>query len=266
MRRIGVMRKTARQLLCGLLVLTLSGSATAGDSFTARIPAAIASGNYAEAEMLVAEAVKIGVITAVVAESYRNNIQQEKERSSVTQRSPRDKPGSDRSPTPFPDITEPKLDKDDATSQGRIYVTYTKFNSRTMRYYSGRTSMVINMGKSLRAQAEAAVAARDSNHHVDENDEPGDAAFRDAVIDEFDVGTAVDYGNRHRDVAYFRIRGREQQLIDFHGGAQSDTRKAGGPDRTENVRRAVARDHELGRRFHEAATGKWGLLARYTGD
>lgn len=79
-------------------------------------------------------------------------------------------------------------------------------------------------------------------------------------------GTAVAYENRYGDIAYIRIRGREQQLVDFHGGAQSDTRKAGLPSKTENTNRAVARDHKLGRQFHEAATSKWGLLAKYTGD
>jgi hypothetical protein len=265
--------------------LTLSTTAFAGNSFTVRIPATIAAGNYAEAEMLIAEAVKIGVISIVAAESYRRSIQQAQERASTsrqgqkqqpadadtqpetaTHQSPKNKLGPDWTPSPIPDPPSSKPDKDSKRNQGRIYVTYTKFNRETMRYYSGRTSMVINMDKPLRPQAEAAVAARESNHHIDEADEPRGPVFRGAVIDVFDVGTAVDYENRYRDEAYFRIRGREQQLIDFHGGAQSDTRKAGGPNRTENVVRAVAREHQQGRRFHEAATAKWGMLARYTGD
>jgi hypothetical protein len=78
----------------------------------------------------------------------------------------------------------------------------------------------------------------------------------------FDVGTAVDYSKRYDDQAYWRIRGREQQMIDFHGGAQSDT---GRPYRTENIVRAVAKDNPYGKRFHDAATSRWGQLYRYTG-
>lgn len=279
------MRKRTKHILCGLLLLALSTNALAGDSFTARIPASIAAGNHAEAEMLIAEAIKIGAITTTAAESYRRTIQQAQERSSASppgkkqqpadadprlertsQQSPQKKPGPDWIPPPLSDTSSPNPDKEDKRKRGRIYVTYTKLNKKTQRYYSGRTSMVINMDRSLRLQAENAVAARDSNHHVDENDEPKAPAFRNAVIDRFDVGTAVDYEHRYSDMAYLRIRGREQQLIDFHGGAQSDTRKMGVPDRTENAVRAVARDHRLGRQFHEAATAKWGMLARYTGD
>jgi hypothetical protein len=264
------MKSSARRLICCLLLVTLSTAALAGDSFTARIPASIAAGNYTEAELLIAEAVKIGVITTVAAESYRKSIRKAQERSApadskpatASQQSPERKLGPDWVPPPYPSDSE----RDRQGKRGRIYVTYTKLNKSTGRHYSGRTSMVIRMDEPYRPQAEAAVIARDSNHHVDENEEPGGSAFLVAVVDRFDVGTAVDYEHRFDDMAYIRIRGREQQLIDFHGGAQSDTRRKGEPDRTENVIRAVARDHKMGRRFHEAASAKWGVLAGYTGD
>ncbi len=161
-------------------------------------------------------------------------------------------------------LTAPEADRDRGKkSLGRIYAIYTKFNPRTNRSYSGRTSMVIDLHKPLRPQAEKAIGSRDSTHHVDENDEPKIPGFREAVLDEFDVGTAVNYANRYSDVAYWRLRGREQQLIDFFGGAQSDTRE---PYRTENVMRGVAKDNPLGRLFHDAATKKWGQLHPYTGD
>jgi hypothetical protein len=51
--------------------------------------------------------------------------------------------------------------------------------------------------------------------------------------------------------------------MDFHGGAQSDTRV---PYRTENVQRGVARNNPLGKLFHDAATKSWGQLHPYTGD
>jgi RHS repeat-associated protein len=176
------------------------------------------------------------------------------------ERGPADEPAPSPQPTPKPE--EKKKEK----KLGRIYVTYTKFNERTHLYYSGRTSAVIDLNKPLRPQAEAAVQARDENHHIniDENEEPKDAGFQAAVPDKYAVGKAVNYARRYSDVAYLQIRGREQQLIDYHGGAQSDTRP--GPKRTENAIRGVAKDHRLGKVFHAAATLKFGRLHRYTGD
>ncbi|MCY1075318.1 hypothetical protein [Archangium lansingense] len=84
---------------------------------------------------------------------------------------------------------------------GRLYATYTKFSVKTGRYYSGRTSMVVDLHKPLRPQAVAAVNARDLNHHIDENDEPKSPAFQEALLDKFDLGTAVDYANRYSDIA-----------------------------------------------------------------
>lgn len=157
-----------------------------------------------------------------------------------------------------------EVEKDRAREKrGRLYATYTKFNVKTGRYYSGRTSMVIELHKPHRPQAVAAVNARDSNHHLDENDEPNSPAFQEALLDKFDVGTSVDYANRYSDIAYWRIRGREQQLMDFHGGAKSDTQE---PHRTENLQRGVAKDNPLGRLFHDAAAKQWGQLHPYTGD
>ncbi len=178
-------------------------------------------------------------------------------------RTPEPKPTSDPHAAPDPG---PGAEKDRNTKRlGRIYVTYTKLDRTTRRSYSGRTSMVIDLDKDLETQANLAVASRELNHHVnkDENDEPKIPGFLPAVRDEFDVGTAVNYVNRYSDVAYWRIRGREQQLIDFHGGAQSDNQA---PYRTENLQRGVAKDNPLGRLFHDAATKHWGPLHPYTGD
>jgi hypothetical protein len=156
----------------------------------------------------------------------------------------------------------PEPYKSDKKRLGRIYVTYTKFNKTTHRFYAGRTSMIVDLTQSLALQAIAAILLRDKNHHMDESAEPENAAFADAEVDRFDVGSAIDYGQRYDDVAYWRIRGREQQLIDSLGGARSDT---GEPYRTENAVRGVAKDNPRGRRFHEAATELWGLLHPYTG-
>jgi hypothetical protein len=158
----------------------------------------------------------------------------------------------------------PRSKTDERTGKrlGRIYVTYTKLHQMTHRYYAGRTSMVVDLDEPLRVQAALAVLLRDGNHHLDENAEPEGAVFDLAQTDRFDVGTAVDYSQRYDDVAYWRIRGREQQLIDFLGGARSDT---GEPYRTENAVRGVAKENPQGRRFHAAATELWGQLHPYTG-
>jgi hypothetical protein len=86
-----------------------------------------------------------------------------------------------------------KPDESTGKRLGRIYVTYTKLNKMTHRYYAGRTSMIVDFTQSLALQAVAAVLLRDRNHHLDENAEPGGAMFGLAQTDRFDVGTAVDY-------------------------------------------------------------------------
>ena len=155
-----------------------------------------------------------------------------------------------------------EVDKETQKNRGRIYVTYTKLNKMTRRYYAGRTSMIVDFTKSLEEQAWLAVILRDANHHIDEDAEPKDTAFDFSRVDVFDVGSAIDYGKRYDDDAYWRIRGREQQLIDSLGGAWTDTAR---PYRTENAIRSVAKDNPRGRWFHDAATERWGQRHPYTG-
>jgi hypothetical protein len=162
-------------------------------------------------------------------------------------------------PSGWPDA---ESDRESKKKRGRLYVTYRKLNTKTKLYYSGRTSMVVDPGLPLEFQAQLAIRFRDMNHHIDENEDPKDASFEEAQLDVFDLGTAIDYNLRYDDPAYWRIRGREQQLIDLHGGAQSDTGK---PYRTENIVRAVAKDNPRGRRFHNVATARWGQIHPYTG-
>jgi hypothetical protein len=157
---------------------------------------------------------------------------------------------------------KPAPDESDQKQLGRIYVTYTKLNKKARLYYAGRTSMAVDLTQPLELQARAAVLLREKNHHLDENGEPGTTAFAPADVDRFAVGTAVDYSRRYDDVAYWRIRGREQQLIDFLGGAHADT---GEPYKTENAVRGVSKDNPRGRPFHGAATEAWGELHAYTG-
>jgi len=160
------------------------------------------------------------------------------------------------------DAPKAKAEQDANPRRGRIYATYTKHNKSTNRYYSGRSSMIVDLTQDLQLQAILAVSLRDKNHHLDESSEPRTEAFTFAQLDNFDVGNAVDYNQRYNDIAYWRIRGREQQLIDYHGGAWSDTGK---PYQTENAVRGVAKDNPNGRRFHDAATDLWKELHPYTG-
>jgi hypothetical protein len=162
-------------------------------------------------------------------------------------------------PSGRPDVESARESK---KKRGRLYVTYRKLNKKIKLDYSGRTSMAVDLSLPLELQAQLAIRLRDLNHHIDENEDPKDASFAKALLDVFELGNAIDYNLRYDDPAYWRIRGREQQLIDFHGGAQSDTGK---PYRTENIVRAVAKDNPRGRRFHDAATVRWGEIHYYTG-
>ncbi len=85
---------------------------------------------------------------------------------------------------------------DNATEAGggKTYQTYTKTNEETGQVYCGRTSGCGTPREN--------VAARDANHHKN------DDGFGPAVLDQ---------SSSNKDA----IRGREQQLIDANGGAQS---------------------------------------------
>ena len=180
-------------------------------------------------------------------------------------------PDQELHPRPIPrkDTREkPKeKEKEKKPKKGRIYVTYQKFNHATGMYYSGRTSMVVDLNKPLRPQAYMAIDLRELNHHVnfDENEEPKGPGWDPIDLDKFDVGGAVNYKNRYDDKGYQAIRGREQMLIDYRGGAQSDTK--GGPKQTENKVRGVAKDDRWGRTFHDMAIRRFGEeIHPYTGS
>ncbi|MFE6069968.1 SpvB/TcaC N-terminal domain-containing protein [Streptomyces sp. NPDC056525] len=179
--------------------------------------------------------------------------------------------------SPFP-IPQPAPQRKQGEPRlGRVYVTYTKTNTKTGRVYSGRTSAVIDLNRPWYPQAEAAMKQRDRNHHVDERDEPDDPEFTPAQLDKYAVGYAVNYWERYRDTAYLAIRGREQQLMDhagaeraaqlgitgFSGGAWTDTDP--GPRLTENKERGVRKDSAVGEIFHFVADVEFGELAPFTG-
>ncbi len=89
----------------------------------------------------------------------------------------------------------------------KTYQTYTRTNPETGQVYSGRTSGT--------GEPQANVSRRDSGHHLNEE------GFDPAATDKSSTNPEA-------------IRGREQQLIDLYGGAQSQ----GG--RSANKIRAVS--------------------------
>jgi RHS repeat-associated protein len=82
-----------------------------------------------------------------------------------------------------------------------VYATYIKTNPITGKVYSGRTSIVVGGEAPIREAALAAIARRDVGHEMSKS------GFGPAILDR-----ASESGNP--------IRGREQQLIDYYGGAQ----------------------------------------------
>jgi len=125
------------------------------------------------------------------------------------------------------------------------WVTYTKLNPMTGQTYSGRAS-----GPSSMTALEI-VQARDLRHKALRDD-----GYLDADPDEEGVGVK----------GYAEIRGREQQLINKFGGAQSD--KVNYPPSggiSGNAIRGVARENRFGLLFDFYATQKFGRIAPYTG-
>ncbi len=142
----------------------------------------------------------------------------------------------------------PDVPKKQRRAKGPLtYVTYTKINTITGQVYSGRATGY--------GDPRAIVAARDASHHI------RGAGWKDAELDEVAIADPnIGWFNRHSDPAYQAIRGREQQLIDFHGGARSDGGTSG------NKIRGVAKDNRLGATYHYQASLKFGTKYRYTGN
>ena len=110
------------------------------------------------------------------------------------------------------------------------FVTYTRTNAATGQVYSGRT-MGLGDPQSIVNRRAASHDARLSG-------------FGPAVVDQWAVGAQ----------GRAAIRGREQQLIDFHGGAQSD----GGT--SANLIRGVSRRNPLAGYYQNAAITMFGPL------
>jgi len=127
----------------------------------------------------------------------------------------------------------------------RFYATYTKTGTRldgSTITYSGRTSgWTRNPAGPSRAEAQLAVTLRDYGHHMTP------LGYGRAVLDRASLS---------RDA----IRGREQQLIDKHGGAWKFDKGTSG-----NALRAVSKSNHKGHGYHLSANALFGELHEYTG-
>lgn len=122
---------------------------------------------------------------------------------------------------------------------GYFWVTYTKSkvnSDGSTTTYSGRTSGWYNGSKPTESEAMAAVNRRNSGHKI-LNEEGYDVA----ILDEYSTSKAA-------------IRGREQNLIDYYGGAQAE----GGKSR--NKIRAISRVNENRIIYQAAAIAEFGTL------
>jgi RHS repeat-associated protein len=150
---------------------------------------------------------------------------------------PKQEPNAKPSPKPQP---APTSDDDDDANRSKIfYATYTKTKVNpdgTTSTYSGRTSGTYTGIAPTPEEAQAAVTARDKRHVVLRSEN-----YAAAILDEYSTSKAA-------------IRGREQHLVDFHGGAQNE----GGKSR--NKIRAVRRNHPAKHIYNVAAVANFGLL------
>lgn len=168
----------------------------------------------------------------------------------------------------------------------RVYITYTKTwwdpygDGTTDLTYSGRATGVVDMNDPVirgrfydeerdqyveinlqKSVGDVLSEGRDRSHH--KNKKVNGVIHDVAYLDKFIFGKGRAYNRK--EFAYFAIRGREQQMIDYFGGAQSDTKHLKNPIRTGNNIRGVGKDNDAGRKYWEAATFQWDELFPYTG-
>ena len=118
-------------------------------------------------------------------------------------------------------------------AHSRTFLTYVLTNTETGQVYIGRTSGFGEPAKILKRRLYG-------HRYVKKG-------FGNAMID---VG-------RQGLNAYFAIRGREQQLIDYYGGI--------GHVEVANIRRGIARPNPLAWKLHHLSNQYFGNLHEYTG-
>ncbi len=122
----------------------------------------------------------------------------------------------------------------------RVYITYVAYNPHSNEYYCGRTSGFKVPGEIL--------DDRLKTHH---------AVPRGYIVN-------VDKSIQGYPVGYWAIRGREQQLIDYYGGAMLDSERRPN-SKCVNKIRGVAKSNPMGYLYHWLSSLAWGEKYPYTG-
>ena len=148
------------------------------------------------------------------------------------------RPWANPNPSALPN-PNPNNDDGDNNKPKVFYATYTKSKLNadgTTSTYSGRTSGTYTGAAPTEADARQAVQNRENGHLKLKQE-----GYSPAVLDQFSTNKPA-------------IRGREQQLIDNRGGAQSE----GGTSR--NKIRGVGRNNPMRPIYNAAATASFGAL------
>lgn len=128
---------------------------------------------------------------------------------------------------PKPEADVPNAEPSNSDRSQRTYQTYTKTNPITGEVYSGRTSGTGDPRQN--------VARRDANHHMN------DKGFGPAKLD---------MSSSNKDA----IRGREQELIEKHGGAQSQGGISG------NSINGISENNKKRQKYLDAADKEFGKI------
>jgi len=144
---------------------------------------------------------------------------------------------------------QPVNTKSKDSNQRLLYITYTLINKAGV-VYSGRASGY--------GTPEQVLAARLSGHHM-----VAQGFVSNGQAESVAYAQLPPSADRHNDPAYQAIRGREQQLIDYFGGAQSDYNGTG---TSGNSIRGVARDNVRGPQYWAQSNAYFGELCAYSGN
>ena len=134
--------------------------------------------------------------------------------------------GAIRTGAKLVDVADDAIRTTTSVSDVKLYITYTKKNSITGEVYSGRTSG--------HGDPKDIIARRDKGHHM--NEKGFDAARIDRASTDSDA-----------------VRGREQYLIDLHGGAKSQGGTSG------NAINGISQKNPNKQKYIEANEREFGL-------
>ncbi|MBP6740219.1 MAG: hypothetical protein KA146_09510 [Leptospiraceae bacterium] len=117
----------------------------------------------------------------------------------------------------------------------RLYLTYIKPNQDTGQVYSGKASGLDDESLTQEELADKILNKRDSSHH--KNEDGFDRAILDVVSYDADA-----------------VRGREQDLIEYYGGAQSEGGDSG------NFLNGISKRNKKRNEYREASKKLFGKI------